>query len=305
MAGQTTAQAFSGGIASNPANGITNLPLNAAGSSSGVSPDELLKLLKEFIAVNHQQTAEFKPRFEDVITRLTRPDIIDPIQKIMNAIDLAQDPRKRTKDPNTNQYDPTAQELAQRLVGQVETMKDNKQEKTSAVFNLRTAQNKKTKKKTRGNPFRVLMGKVGKLLDHGLEKREITRYLLKQKAWNEETISRAIDIVRDYNKKKRRDGDDDKKTEKKSAIEQGEMRVAAKQELAQEAKPDFNKRSTAELMARATWLMSLKKYGKDTPQGDGKKAADTKGASAELKNIREALTARGFDIDELKSLGID
>jgi hypothetical protein len=41
------------------------------------------------------------------------------------------------------------------------------------------------------------------------------------------------------------------------------------------------------------------------PQGDGKKAADTKGVNGELKSIREALTSRGFDPDELKELGID
>jgi hypothetical protein len=178
------------------------------------------------------------------------------------------------------------------------------------------------------------MGKVGKLLDHGLEKREITRYLLKQKMWGEETIERAIDIVRDYNKKKRRDdpdGDKAEKSKKKAFVmpEKLSERVAErlasmtdeefdkliqtrisqksdsnKEEGVYEVKADFTKRSTSELMARATWLMSLKEYGKDTPQGDGKKAADTKGVTTELKAIRKALEDRGFDADELATLGI-
>ena len=334
MAGTKTAQNLSGGLASNPANGITNLPLNAQGGSSGVTPDELLELLKEFIQADSLSAVEFKARFEDVLTRLTRDDMVDAVQKIIKAIDMAQDPRKRTKDPNTGQYDPTAQELAQRLADKVKTMNDNNTQKTSRLvtFNLREAQ-AKPKKKTRGNPFRVLMGKVGKLLDHGLEKRDITRYLLKQKMWNEETIERAIDIVRDYNKKKRRedsDGDKSEKSEKKAFVMPESLadRVATRlasmsdeefdsylQRIAQKAdsstddtiydvKADFSKRSTSELMARATWLMSLKEYGKDTPQGDGKKAADTKGAASELKAIRKALEDRGFDADELANLGM-
>lgn len=389
MAGQKTAQTFGGGLASNPANGITNLPLNAQGGSSGVSPDELLGLLSEFISADSRSAIEFKPRFEDVLGRLTRPEMTDAVQKIVKAIDMAQDPRKRTKDPNTGKYDPTAQELAQRLADKVKTMNESSNEKTSRLvtFNLREAQARKPKKKTRGNPFRVLMGKVGKLLDHGLEKRDITRYLLKQKMWNEETIERAIDIVRDYNKKKRREGDDgDSKSSEKSkkeasvipaelmarvqhrlasmsdeefdqfirarfavtkrdeegaefeAVTVGEgleldhsdnlepgdnggrkhqvdpvlapQKKVAATRMAQEAnsiydvKADFSKRSTTELMARATWLMSLKDYGKDTPQGDGKKAADTKGVNAELKAIRKALEDRGFDAEELSSMGM-
>jgi hypothetical protein len=334
MAGDKTAQNLSGGIASNPANGITNLPLNTQGDSSGVTPEEILKLLNEFMQADSLSVMEFKVRFEDVLTRLTRDDMVDSVQKIIKAIDMAQDPRKRTKDPNTGQYDPTAKELAQRLADKVKTMNDNSNQKTSqtATFNWREAQ-AKPKKKTRGNPFRVLMGKVGKLLDHGLEKRDITRYLLKQKMWGEETIERAIDIVRDYNKKKRRDdpdGDKAEKSDKKAFVmpeklaERVAHRLASmtdeefdkmiqtrmsqkadnKEESVYEVKPEFSKRSTSELMARATWLMSLKEYGKDTPQGDGKKAADSKGVTAELKSIRKALEDRGFDADELATLGI-
>ena len=41
------------------------------------------------------------------------------------------------------------------------------------------------------------MGKVGKLLDHGVEKNDIVRYIAKLKYWNKETIERAVDIVKD------------------------------------------------------------------------------------------------------------
>jgi hypothetical protein len=299
---------------------------------------------------------------------------------------MAQDPRKRTKDPNTGEYDPTAQELARRLADKVKIMNEPSSSKTShlVTFNWREAQARKPKKKTRGNPFRVLMGKVGKLLDHGMEKRDITRYLLKQNIWNEETIERAIDIVRDYNKKKRRkDHNDDSAQSEQSKKEastipaeliervqhrlasmsdeefdqfiRSRFSIAQRDEKGEEStasdgleldhnynleagnnhgrkrqvdvelapqkkvattreaqgvksiydvKADFSKRSTTELMARATWLMSLKKYGKNTPQGDGKKAADTKGVNEELKAIRQALEDRGFDPEELSSMGM-
>jgi hypothetical protein len=327
MKGLRTAQEFGGGLASNPANGIANIPLNSTEDSSGVKPDELLSILSKFINSDSASAVQFKAKFEDILLRLTRPDMIDAIQKIIKAIDMAQDPKKRTKDPNTGKFDPTAQELAQKLSDKVKMMEKSSSNQNSNVlkFNLREAQAKKPKKKTRGNPFRVLMGKVGKLLDHGLEKSEIRRYLVKLGMWNEETIERAIDIVRDYNKKKRRDDADGNKKESQMSSELMRLaesklasmtdeefdnflnsRIAAKvlDNSIYDIPADFSKRSTTELMARATWLMSLMNYSKDMPQGDGKKPADTKGASAELKSIKKALEDRGFNADDLSEMGI-
>jgi hypothetical protein len=72
------------------------------------------------------------------------------------------------------------------------------------AVNAVTAQVIPVKKKTRGNPFKVLMGKVGKLLDHGLTKNKIVKYMSKEKYWDKEIIEKAVDIVKDYNRKKHR-----------------------------------------------------------------------------------------------------
>jgi hypothetical protein len=207
--------------------------------------------------------------------------------------------------------------------------------------NSKTAQVKK-KKKTRGNPFRVLMGKVGKLLDHGVEKNDIVRYISKLKYWNKETIERAIDIVKEYNKKLEQGKDKDEKPKKSEKSEKTADTVDLKKLLRDtenvekrtkdveetlelindteeksnknasvkiaafnyDSKPNFEKRSTAELIMRACFLMDLQDYSKTTKQGDFKDAADKKGVSEELKQIKAALKDRGFDNEELSNLGL-
>jgi hypothetical protein len=147
------------------------------------------------------------------------------------------------------------------------------------------------------------MGKVGKLLDHGVDKNDIVRYISKLKYWNKETIERAVDIVKEYNKKLEQGKDKDDETKKKAnTVNLSEsVKIAA---LNYDSKPNFEKRSTPELIMRACFLMDLQDYSKTTKQGDFKDAADKKGVSEELKQIRTALTNRGFDKEELSNLGL-
>jgi hypothetical protein len=185
------------------------------------------------------------------------------------------------------------------------------------------------------------MGKVGKLLDHGVEKSDIVRYISKLKYWNKETVERAVDIVKEYNKKLQQGKDKDEKPKKseKTAdtvdlnklvkdkeeverktkdveetiemINDTEETIESKKDvkvktaaLNYDSKPNFQKRSTPELIMRACFLMDLQDYSKTTKQGDFKDAADKKGVSEELKQIRAALTDRGFDKEELSNLGL-
>jgi hypothetical protein len=180
--------------------------------------------------------------------------------------------------------------------------------------NSKTAQVKK-KKKTRGNPFRVLMGKVGKLLDHGVEKNDIVRYISKLKYWNKETIERAIDIVKEYNKKLEQGKDKDEKPGKsEKATDKVDIDKIVKEKTSKnasvktaalnyDAKPNFEKRSTPELIFRVCYLLELDDYSKTTPQGHGKDAADKKGVKEEIKQIKQALTTRGMSKDEMDKLG--
>ncbi len=296
------------GFASNPAMGINNLDLRAVGadgmqanqqSSDGVSVKEMINILDKFADSSIENINDVKTDLEEIFPKITREEYRKMISQLMNSIDYANDPKKRTKNPSTGKYDPTPQELAQRMKHKLNHIKDVNSQKSEKVgstimaFNSRQAQVKK-KKKTRGNPFRVLMGKVGKLLDHGLEKKDIVRYLSKQKYWNNETIERAVDIVRDYNKKIKRDSKDEEPTKKSS--QESNIKTAG---YDYDTKPDFEKRSTPELISRAYFLDDLLAYNKTTPQGDFKEAASKEGAKEELAKIKTELKNRGMDLKNL------
>ena len=112
------------GLASNPASGINNLDLNVVGAdgagvgqdSNGVTKKEMITLLQKVVNSDSEKLREYKTDLEEIIERITRPEYKKRVSQIINAIDMAQDPRKRTKDPSTGEYDPTAQELASRMM---------------------------------------------------------------------------------------------------------------------------------------------------------------------------------------------
>lgn len=321
--------------ASNPASGINNIQMQggidaggaiggaapASASANGVSAQEAKRILNQVAGAGTKAT-ELKGLVEDLYNRLTNESVQDKVAKLIQALDKNNDPRTQTRDPQTGFKDPTASQIAQQIITEITQMeKENKiqeQQQTAAInsFNLRTAAEKKKKKRdSRGNPFKVLMGKVGKLLDHGISKKDIVRFLIKEGHWNEETVEKAVNLVRDYNKKKHRNDKklkDEPEEQEKEAGTQKETIVSNQnfnlKRYAQTSleldgiygvQPDWSKRSTAELIMRASWLMSLQNYDENTRQGDGKKAASKKGVTAQLKDIKKALTSRGFDGEEL------
>ena len=281
-------------MASNPANGINNIPLNGE-HVEGVTKDEMRQLIEK-IKASDGNFSELSNEVTLTADKVQDSDLRHQLDKLSKALLMSNNNETRTKDPITKELDPSYSDIA------------NKIEETYLVEaknvynNSKTAQVKK-KKKTRGNPFRVLMGKVGKLLDHGVDKNDIVRYISKLKYWNKETIERAVDIVKEYNKKleKGKDKDDETKKEANTANLSESVKIAG---LNYDSKPNFEKRSTPELIMRACFLMDLQDYSKTTKQGDFKDAADKKGVSEELKQIRTALTNRGFDKEELSNLGL-
>lgn len=309
-------------LASNPANGINNIPLNGS-EIEGVTKDEMRQLIKKI----HSDNNDFKQLSEEVnaiADRVQDNNLRHQLYKLSKALLMSNNNKTRTKDPITQELDPSYSDIANKI-------QETYLVEAKNVYNNSKIALKK-KKKTRGNPFRVLMGKVGKLLDHGVEKNDIVRYISKLKYWNKETIERAVDIVRDYNRKLEKDKDDSNKTadtidldklvktkedvEKKTkdikdTVEKIDDTEKSKREASVKTaavdygkKPDFKKRSTGELIMRACFLMDLQDYSKTTKQGDFKDAADKKGVKEELKEIRTALTDRGFDKDELSMLGL-
>ena len=314
-------------LASNPANGINNIPLSGE-NVEGVTKDEMRQLMQKIKASNGN-FVELSNEVTITADKVQDGDLKHQLDKLSKALLMSNNNRTRTKDPITKELDPSYSDIA------------NKIEETYLVEaknvynNSKTAQVKK-KKKTRGNPFRVLMGKVGKLLDHGVEKNDIVRYISKLKYWNKETVERAVDIVKEYNKKLEQGKDKDDKSKKTANVvdlpklvkekekveemtkdveetieqindteEKGNKNASVKiASLNYDAKPNFEKRSTPELIMRACFLMDLQDYSKTTKQGDFKDAADKKGVAEELKQIKTALTNRGFDKEELSNLGL-
>lgn len=297
--------------ATNPLNpnGISNVLLQPpSNEDSGQGFSMTLKDLKNLLQKLSNPTTEVT---EDHINSLKNAQkFFSEFAKDLNALLGAfqnNTDSPPTRDPYTNDVYRTGPQLAEDLLKVIEEkMNDNKVESSSnRVFNLSRyaakskSREEKDKKKTRGNPFRVLMGQVGKLLDHGISKKDIVRYIAKKNMWNEETISKAVDVVSDYSKKKRKK--EKKFQEKEAFYNESNQRTAAIDAKVSiyDVDPDFAKRSTAELMARATWLKDLMNYGVNKPQGDSRKVADKNGASAELRKIREALKLRGFEENEL------
>jgi hypothetical protein len=292
--------------------GATNMPLN--GQQQGQQEQGLT--LKKFNSlmdkiINESMSIGLSAEIENAISESTRPEVREKLIKILNSSNLNGDKRKLTRNPdNLNQRDPTPIELAKKYKEEV-----NKLVKGNAVYNNRTAQQAiKPKKKTRGNPFRVLMGKVGKLLDHGVEKNDIVRFLAKLKYWNNETVERAVDIVRDYNKKKNRDTKKEKSIKEQKNVKdkiENELEKHAETKniirtagLDYDAEPDYSKSSTAELIMRTMYLSDLLVVDKNTKQGDFKDPVSKKGVAQKLSAIKKALTDRGFDKEELENLGL-
>ena len=317
-------------LASNPANGINNIPLNSE-AVEGVTKDEMRQLMKKVKAAN-DNFGELSDEVTLVADKVQDGNLRHQLYKLSKALIMSNNNRTRTKDPITQELDPSYTDIANKIE---ETYLS---EAKNVYNNSKTAQVKK-KKKTRGNPFRVLMGKVGKLLDHGVDKNDIVRYISKLKYWNKETIERAVDIVKEYNKKLEQGKDKDEKPGKSEKTadtvdlnklvkdkeevdkktkdveetielindteEKGNKNASVKiAALNYDSKPNFEKRSTAELIMRACFLMDLQDYSKTTKQGDFKDAADKKGVTEELKQIKAALTDRGFDKEELSNLGL-
>jgi len=317
-------------LASNPANGINNIPLSGE-NVEGVTKDEMRQLMNKVKSAN-DNFGELSEEVNVIADKVQDESLRHQLYKLSKALIMSNNSRTRTKDPITQELDPSYSDIANKIE---ETYLS---EAKNVYNNSKTAQVKK-KKKTRGNPFRVLMGKVGKLLDHGVEKNDIVRYISKLKYWNKETIERAVDIVKEYNKKLEKGKDKDEKSKKlektanivdlpellkkKKEVEEetkdveetiekindteekgnknASVKIAA---LNYDAKPKFEKRSTPELIMRACFLMDLQDYSKTTKQGDFKDAADKKGVAEELKQIKAALTDRGFDKEELSNLGL-
>jgi len=264
-------------------------------AQTGVPIEEVIKILTQCKSVpDHHK----KRHLENLASRLNSPAISMKMLEIIQATDTPnslsnglQIKNPQFDDPNIKSeenFNVNTNELIQSLIDELRSG----QRMSETNFNLQKFSQKKPddKKKSRGNPFRVLMGKVGKLLDHGLERRDIVRYLLKEKIWNEETIEKSIKIVKEYNKKKY------VKKNKKEA----QTLLSNAPEWPKIGKIDYSKRSTPELITSILWLNSLTKV--NPVRADVKEVEDRSGVKTMIRNIRSELIKRGMSEASLNSL---
>lgn len=250
---------------------------------SQVTADNAIEILEN---LKGGTSEEMYHQLENLRSNVQSPEIIQQIGNIMG--NLQQNSEIKTIDPSSGKPYPGHNELIDNLISHLKTIK--KSEAKTMTFNFKKfSQITKIdpKKKKRGNPFRVLMGKVGKLLDHGLEKREITRYILKDKIWDEKTITRAVDIVKEYNKKKH---------QKVKKVEAQTLPNTA--EVWPRVKPDYSKRSNSELIASICWLNSLSKID-PKKTSFAKEVADRSGVKTMIREIKSELLKRGMSEENL------
>jgi len=316
-----------GGLASVPGQvpGLNNIPLNVqnvgtpvtpawgvTGVQSGVDPQQALQILQQLAKMKTAEEVQaMKPLVSQMRDSLQTPEFAFSFNMLEKAIDVNSDPKAQTHNPSTGELEPLAQQIAQQLAERIRLYMQNKNNTENVTKEAQSKSQKvvkdpddRSKKKTRGNPFRVLMGQVGKLLDHGMDKKDITKYLLRQKRFEEDTISKAVDIVRDYNRKKKRK----KLSESFNLLRYSQMidndqttlmnLVPFNGKTDDGLLPDWDKRSTAELFARIAWLKCAKAYNKNIYR-ETEKAADIKGVASAIKSIRSALKKRGFTEEEI------
>jgi len=268
-------------------------------AQTGVPIEEMIDILKQCQSFpDHHK----KRHLENLASRVSSPAISMRMIEIIQSTDTPnslsnglQIKNPQFDDPNIKSkenFNVNTNDLIRSLIDELRSG----QRMSETGFNLQKFSQKKTddKKKSRGNPFRVLMGKVGKLLDHGLERRDIVRYLLKEKIWNEDTIEKSIKIVKDYNKKKH------VKKDKSKSTKEAQTLLTNAPEWPKIGSVDYSKRSTPELITSILWLSSITKV--NPIRADVKEIEDRSGVKTMIRNIRSELINRGMSEVALKSL---
>lgn len=294
----------------------------------GVALDNVVSILERVSKLKGPKDPNFlqiKSDVSKVKSTLKDQELVKKFDMLEKAIEVNSDMHRLTRNPSTGEKELSAQNIAAKMLSEVNAMGNAQHEKDlgqnaqiGQSINTKEAAKKPVKdedntdkKKTRGNPFRVLMGQVGKLLDHGMSKRDIVKYLSRQGYWNEDTISKAVGVVKDYNKKKKKPEKSEKSKEASvkfnlqrysQLIDNNETdlmnKIPFKADNDKGLTPEWSKRSTAELFARSAWLNCLKAYNKNNHR-ETKEAANLSGATSQQKKIRAELKKRGFTDKEL------
>ena len=197
--------------------------------------------------------------------------------------------------------------------------------KTSYESKSKEEENEDKGKKS--NPFRVLMGIVGKLLDKGWDSSEIVRHIKKETSFDPKTIRKCVKIVKDYNRSEKRDFQELEAIDQASRIgsqalpvdllrgfsmRQNIRKVFAATVMENASKEwerqgiysiqdDFSKRSTRELVDRMYYLTACSKYDPFSDNGTRNNGpqGSLSSVGSEISKVKTALRERGWKEDDL------
>lgn len=287
-----TAQFYDPSAAEN----ILMQPADSGDDMNGLQPSDIIKELEPIVQGN-LPNSQIITILDGLKSKASEPETLRKIEQLINAAKFAGTDKPMTKNLDTNEPYLNAQEMAAKWIEALQPLLQQEQaemQKTSQTVdeNLRKDDDEPAKKKdSRGSPFKVLMGEVEKLLNHGMSDSEITKFLLKETNFEKNTIENAVKVVKDYQKR-------DKK-KKASFNMKRYLQAQAKTNTIYEVQPEYVKRSTAELMCRLHYLKALKDYDQHSLASNGSPASSKKGVDADIQKITKALKDRGFEDSEL------
>lgn len=174
-------------------------------------------------------------------------------------------------------------------------------------------------KRKKGNPFKVLMGLVGKMLDHGMERREIVKKVTRQEGnkWKPETIEKCIKVVRNSRKKEHKQKDEEKTamSNKFNLYKYSQKKNVSKEN--NEKIKDFEGRksiydiprniklmSTMELISRLAYLNGAVgfEFSGCNENNPGGKELKTSQFTKDLKAVKSELSRRNYNDEQISIL---
>lgn len=179
-----------------------------------------------------------------------------------------------------------------------------------------------THKRKKSNPFRVLMGYVGKLRDHGMSKREIVQKILHMKGnrWDSDTIRKCVDIVTERNRRKKKQETTDmsmgtlenkmfapafnlSKWERTAKAPKGMDGDFEDRKSVYDQERDPRLMSVTELLIEFIYMVSAKEFIPGAAENNGMGAnPDKKGIKRRLGMLRQELKRRGYESNEIIDL---
>jgi len=188
---------------------------------------------------------------------------------------------------------------------------------TSEEFNEK-AKEDPTKKRKKGNPFKVLLGLARKMSDHGMSRREIVRKILRQEKnqWKAETIEKAVSIVKNMGRKEEK-----KRSEEKMDKKSSSFNLAKYAQAKDTSKPmkidgfknrksiydidrDIKLMSTMELISRLAYLTGSKDFeaGLYNENNPGNKTIEAGTLQKDFNMVKAELTRRNYNKEYLDLL---